>query len=404
MNLSLCSTHSAAQAQEKQGSPASDSNGDKLRQAKELFDKALAWEATGEYAQAVENYRRVQQLFPANPLVRYRLGICLQRLHRTDEAVKSLREFLQTSYDGPETADGRSRLEELLLPALSPQQRRKWEEASDYLQVASESQLRITSDLKEPPQPKSLDEAIALLRGLERDVPGFLPIQARLGYALQQKGDLEQAIVAYDKYLKGFQKLDFEPQDLRDIRRRRIACAERIAIEKSDREMKTEMGRKAEEQRLAAKKAEDTKIQKRRYLRDHGSCVITGTVSKVTQNLSFDGDLMIINSQNGDDPTKISGVFSATWTVDVKDIDDTMLRFRDISQPEYNRVAFNVYIDLTDPAKTIKYDGQSKALPSDPLTPFSMVVHNLAFYAPDQKAARGIVASLRELIILSRRE
>ena len=347
-----------AQAQspnrEDQDAAATDSDGAELRRAKELFDKALACESERRFDQAMEHYREIQQLFPANPLVHYRLGICQQRLGKKADAVKSFRAFLQTDYDGQELADGRSRLEELLLPALTRRQREKWEEAADYLQVASEMQLRIEVGHGDPPRLQSVEKAVKLLLGLKGEVPAYLPIDSRLGYAYQQMGDFTSAAAAYARYLKGFVELDFSPQDQREIRRRRIACEETIAIKQQEEQLQQKKAQEKDKKR-EVKLLEDTRAKNRQYLREHGTCTITGKsagqVFQHIQTLSFDGDTLIVTSQSGSPPNKMSGTYRTTLSIRLNDIDANMLRYNDISQPEFSRVAFNIYILTVDGAE-----------------------------------------------------
>jgi DNA-binding SARP family transcriptional activator len=90
-----------------------------------------------------------------------------------------------------------------------------------------------------------------LLLELKKETPAYLPIDARLGTAYQQKGDYEQAVLSYENYLKGFEKLDFAPHDQRDIRRQKIQCEEIISLKAKEEKR----SRKEQAEKLQAKNA-----------------------------------------------------------------------------------------------------------------------------------------------------
>jgi tetratricopeptide (TPR) repeat protein len=248
----LGSAQPQAAAQEKRGDAVgSDLKDAERRKAEELYDKAAELERAGRCDQAIRYYRDILDLDPANPLIHYRLGVCQQRLGLRGDAAQSFRSFLNTGHDGREVADGRSRLEELLLPELTKPQRAKWEEVTDYLTVAADLLPRVGRGGDEPSQLKSIDKSIELLLELKKETPAYLPIDARLGTAYQQKGDYEQAVLSYENYLKGFEKLDFAPHDQRDIRRQKIQCEEIISLKAKEEKR----SRKEQAEKLQAKNA-----------------------------------------------------------------------------------------------------------------------------------------------------
>ena len=387
---------------------AGGTENNKREQAKGIFDQGAAAERQGDYVRAIDFYNQGLALFPDEALLHYRIGMCRINLRQTQEAEQSLRAFLRSGYQGPEELDGRSRLQELLLPTLTPEQREKWKDAADCLEVAAMTQPLVKTIPKEPAQLRSLQNAVDLLSKLEKEVPKYLPIQARLGLAYQQMGEYEKAVGAYDKYIKEFEILKFAPPDLSETRKSKYMCKDMIILMRMRREeeersradeqrrMAQEQQRKAEERKAALRKLKATITEKRRYLEEHGS--FTSNAPKIgrvnhNQALTFEGDTFVRTDHNDFGNRKKFKI-----TVNISDIDINSLR---IDELEINGIAW-VWFN----ARSVRWEAWDKNSPSDPPvysrgeeTPVTMP---LGFDAPNERAAKGLMDALRDLLDLSK--
>ena len=109
---------------------------DARRQAKELFDQGYAAEQQMDYVKAIAIYRKAQAMFPETSQLNYRIGVCLQQAGHQNEAVNALKVFLKSSPDGIESADATKRLDGILLPRLTAEQRSRLDLAEDKQRAA----------------------------------------------------------------------------------------------------------------------------------------------------------------------------------------------------------------------------------------------------------------------------
>ena len=390
---------------------ATDNRGEnRLVQADDLFRKATAWETAGDPEQAALYYEQVRELFPKNPVVLYRLGRIHQQLGQKEEAIKLLREFLRIEYTGPETADGHSRLQELLLPTLTDSQRDLWELAADHLQVASELQSPVDPDESDSSPPQASLRAIELLTTIKTEVPEYLPIYSRLGTVYQQTGELTKACEAYTKYLDGFEKLEFEPQDFREIRRRKIVCEELLALRQQEtlvlqqqKNDKQQVEQEELQRRAAAQALEARREELRQILATRGSIVKTSKIFRTqTQTIAFENGVMVATWQTAGEPdVDFVGLFKMIVKVTPGDLDPESVRFEALSQPAYETGAFNIHV-TPKTGRLYWIDDWMKRSRDGPLTHSTYPSNGRwTFSAPDANTAETLVKALRELIVLS---
>jgi hypothetical protein len=92
-------------------------------------------------------------------------------------------------------------------------------------------------------------------------------------------GQYQRAIAAYERYLGGFEKLRFVPQDHREIRKKGITCDELFAIRQDDERTHAKNRQLAEARLASAKQVEQLKAEKVKFIREHGRSVIAVTVT-----------------------------------------------------------------------------------------------------------------------------
>jgi tetratricopeptide (TPR) repeat protein len=358
-------------------SPSSDQQ--KREQAKTLFDEGLSKEREAKFSDAIERFRKVQELYPDTALLHYHLGVCHQALGQMDEAITSLKAFLVAGTEEAEgeATDARRRLDAFLLPKLTRAQKEMYDLATDNLNAA----LRVISDAGSATMAtKPLARAIELLLQLRKDVPSYLPLHTKLGLAYEQKKDYANAAAAYDEYLKGYEKLGYPPDNRSEVRTNKIAC----------------------EAHVDQRKAEDTKkAEKRKILTDHGVCAV-GTIGiPKTRTISFDGDMLVITTQLTDpvSPT-VCGLIKKITRVDPRDINPDQVRYSPPRQPEVLEV--NIVFETRDGANKIRVQSWNRDQFGGPLTEKSENECSGCLEA-DRSTAAILADALRELAKLSAR-
>jgi hypothetical protein len=232
---------------------------DKRKLAEELCDMAMAAEKGRQFGEALEFYRQAQNIFPDEAKLRERIQVCLPQGTADD-----LRAFIRTGAKGAELAYTQRRLDELLMPKLTNQQQKRWEEAEDKL-VAQAQLAEDALDGKAPIDLTLTREAIKILEGLATEQRGYLPIYVKLGLASEYVREFQNGRSYYDLYLAGYNELGYPPADLRSVRIRRDLCDSRAkALIVQGRE---------EEQRRKLKKKEDAIEELRKSIKKNSVSV-----------------------------------------------------------------------------------------------------------------------------------
>jgi tetratricopeptide (TPR) repeat protein len=244
---------------------------------------------------------------PQSPQEKYRAGIKLLENGKKDEGVKLLKEFLKADPANVDASDARKRLDDaLLFSQLSKAQKRDFDDALDNLHVAI--------DLGG--NNKALQGALKLLTKLNKDVPNCLPISAKLGVAYHQENNLPNACKAYHEYIKGYEKLGYEPEDLVDIKRRLIAAdavlAEEIEKKNAAEALALEKKKAAE---IEQKKIDDIKDTLKRLCSLKENDPVFGSYDS---KLSFEGDTLVFVYDNKHPKAKFS--VKITLRVELRDI------------------------------------------------------------------------------------
>jgi tetratricopeptide (TPR) repeat protein len=253
----------------------------KLRDAAQAMSEGDELQRNGEYLKAIDKYRQARQLVPTNLLPLQRIGSCLhallqandepvvpsapqplpapgvepdepadpkQRLleHKAQElklqvwklrkaqkaeAVSLLKEFVNGDEGhSADVADAKVQLDTLLLPRLSAAQKKSLMEATANLRAVE--QLRAASAESSAGVP--IKRAIDLLVQLTQEVPNYEPAYAKLGVAFEMDGDYGNASLAYQRYLDGYDKLGYMPNNGSDFLTQKIVCQARANKKKEE--------------------------------------------------------------------------------------------------------------------------------------------------------------------------
>ncbi len=357
--------------------------------ANEYSEQGLKAELGGQYDRAVDLYRKAQKLLPEAPRLHYRIGACLHKGGGDAKvATTELLAFVRMGGDGDELADAQERLDDLLLPKLTPEQRKHWEEACDYLEAQEElTKAALGTDGR--PDITPARKARDLLVPLNRQVPKFLPVLRKLGSVYEHLKDYENAFQAYDDYLKGYEKLGYPPAGQRSIRVQRELCASR--------------------QRVIAKKLQEE--EKRSLLKKHGA--FTNVARSERQALSFDEHVLVITTEHTGDPRNVNGTIKTIYRCDLQHLDPNSVCYEDRSQPEARYFVYFIRFKTKDGIKKIQAEYSvntnpvivppPKDLPQVALQTSNVACEESMLQVADEETAKALATALRDLIKLSTR-
>lgn len=91
---------------------AQQPDGDAIERAKKHFEVAELHFKEGEYAQAIEQYRKAHAL-SQEPVLLFNVGLCLEKQGKAAEAIAGYRAYLEADPEGQKAAEARYRLEAL---------------------------------------------------------------------------------------------------------------------------------------------------------------------------------------------------------------------------------------------------------------------------------------------------
>jgi tetratricopeptide (TPR) repeat protein len=172
---------------------------------KALFIKGFQAEKAGDNNAALEYFRKCAKDRPNSPDVLFHIAIVLNRLDGDKaERVASFKRFLNATAVDTDFSEQRIRayehLNKLLLPSLSPEQRKKYETAQAYLRAAKIVRTTYTPNGTRGDASFQLKRAFTQFTELTQEVPKFLPAYYLLGISYEWMEDGSNAYVAYKAY------------------------------------------------------------------------------------------------------------------------------------------------------------------------------------------------------------
>ncbi len=179
-----------------------DPKDQKAQQARELLAKAQEHVNLTSWDRAIEHYQEVLKLFPDYVSAHFGMGVCYEGKKDTNKAVEQFRIVTNAKNAPPSVVEeATSRIEELLIPALSVEHQEKYEIAAALLEKAmrlKKESMEGNSKADDYQQP--LNNAITRFEQLQKDAGAFIPLYLELGLAYELAGQNQKAVEAYEQY------------------------------------------------------------------------------------------------------------------------------------------------------------------------------------------------------------
>lgn len=183
--------------------------------AREFFNMGLDAENADKFDEAIAYFKKADEQVPDTAAFLYHLGLCHELAGRSVEAVDYFRRVVADQQQPEQSLDAQLRLERLVLPELSAEQRRQLIEATDLLQKADELRTGLPGISAATVCAK---DAIALLEGLNAEISHYPPLYSRLGEGYLIVGSYDKAVDAFQLYIDEWKKRGVEPVDLRKVK------------------------------------------------------------------------------------------------------------------------------------------------------------------------------------------